>query len=67
MLVSASVSWLCMREGTAELLSALPKSLLLRLAPGVGAGRAPEAEEERDRVVRCLGCLPVMPCLLALL
>ena len=56
-----------MREGTAELLSALPKSLLLRLARGVGAGKAPEAEEERDRVVRCLGCLPVMPCLLALL
>lgn len=56
-----------MREGTAELLSALPKSLLLMLARGVGAGRAPEAEEERDRVVRCLGCLPAVPRPLALL
>ena len=40
----------------------LVKSLLLRLARGprgVGAGMAPEAEEERERVVRCLGCLPM--------
>lgn len=48
----------------AELKSALPKSLLLRLALGpraavlgaVAAGMAPDAEEERERVVRGLGC-----------
>ena len=68
-LPSDSPSWLCAREGAAELMSALPKSLLLRLALGpraavlgpVAAGMAPEAEEERERVVRGLGCLAVGP------
>lgn len=59
-LLSDSPSWLCARDGVAELEPALPRSLLLRLALGpravVGAGMAPEAEEERERVVRGLGC-----------
>ena len=58
-----------MRDGTAEPESPLPKSLLLRLALGplavklgpVAAGIAPEAEEERERVVRGLGCLAAAP------
>ena len=68
-LPSDSPSWLCAREGAAELKSALPKSLLLRLALGpraavlgpMAAGMAPEAEEERERVVRGLGWRAVGP------
>lgn len=57
------------------LVSPLPKSLLLRLARGplavkagpIAAGKAPEAEEERERFVRGLGCLlAVVPLLTAL-
>lgn len=59
-LLSDSPSWLCAREGVAEMDLALPRSLLLRLALGpravVAAGMAPEAEEERERPVRGLGC-----------
>lgn len=75
-LPSDSPSWLCAREGAAELKSALLKSLLLRLALGpqaavlgpVAAGMAPEAEEERESVVRGLDWRAVgpVPWLLAL-
>ena len=64
-LLSDSPSWLCALEleGAAELKSALPRSLLLRLALGpraavlgpMAAGMAPEAEEERESMVRGLG------------
>ena len=71
-LPSDSPSWLCAREGAAELKSALPKSLLLRLTLGpraavlgpLAAGMAPEAEEERERVVRGLGWRAAGPVLL---
>lgn len=56
-------------DGAAEVKPPLPKSLLLRLALGpraavlgpLAAGMAPEAEEERERVVRGLGCRAVGP------
>lgn len=56
-------------DGAAEVKPPLPKSLLLRLALGprpavlgpLAAGMAPDAEEDRERVVRGLGCRAVGP------